>query len=69
MIINVSAQGDGFFTSNYSNYEDRAEGFGELPGLPGSHGLDYDVAAPLGSGLVILAGLGLGYALRRRTKE
>ena len=40
-----------------------------LPGLPGDHGLGGDVPAPLGSGLVILGALGVGYATLRRRKE
>lgn len=40
-----------------------------LPGLPGDHGLGGDVPAPLGSGLIILSALGVGYATLRRRKE
>ncbi len=37
-----------------------------LPGLPGEHGLEDNVSAPLGSGLFILGALGAGYALRKK---
>lgn len=38
------------------------------PLLPGQHGLDNDVEAPLGSGLLVLTALGGAYLLRRREK-
>ena len=37
-----------------------------LISLPNEHGLDTDVNAPLGSGLVILGALGAAYALRKK---
>ncbi len=37
-----------------------------LISLPNEHGLDTDVNAPLGSGLVILGALGAAYVLRRK---
>ena len=40
-----------------------------LPGLPGTHGLENDVTAPLGSGLLVLTALGAGYAVARRKRE
>jgi hypothetical protein len=40
-----------------------------LISLPNEHGLDTDVNAPLGSGLVILGALGAGYSLARRDKR
>ena len=58
---------DGFFNDwdDVSNGLDRA---GELPGLPGSHGLTGDEPAPLGSGILILTALGAGYALTKKRK-
>ena len=60
---------DGFFSSgNYTEYRDDAWAT-NMPVLPGQHGVDYDFAAepaPLGSGLLLLAGLGLGYAMRKK---
>ena len=66
--LNVNAQGtDGFFTTNYVEYRDGEPDWGALPALPGQHGLgDYTVAAPLGSGLLLLAGMGVAYGIRRK---
>ncbi|MBE6335488.1 MAG: hypothetical protein E7066_02235 [Lentimicrobiaceae bacterium] len=65
--LNVNAQGtDGFFTTNYTEYRDGEPDWGDLPALPGQHGLDYTVAAPLGSGLLLLAGMGVLYGIRRK---
>ena len=38
-------------------------------GLPAGHGLDYDSDAPLGSGLLVFAALGAGYAAFRRRHQ
>ena len=60
----VSAQSDAFFTQSFSEYRDADE---EMPLLPYAHNLsEHQSAAPLGSGLLILAGLGLGYATLRK---
>ena len=68
--MNVNAQNDGFFScGNYTEFRDNTEVWGqELPILPGQHGVDYDFAAeaPLGSGLLILGGMALGYGIRKR---
>mgnify|MGYP003310801145 CR=1 FL=1 len=66
--LNVNAQGtDGFFTTNYVEYRADQSEWGALPALPGQHGLDdYTVAAPLGSGLLLLAGMGVAYGIRRK---
>ncbi len=63
---NLNAQSDGFFTSSYSEYRDYEDDWGlEMPNLPGSHGYlgDYSCVeqTPLGSGLLILGALALGY--------
>ena len=64
---NSFAQSDGFFTSSYSEYRDVENDWGlNMPLLPGSHGYidDYSCVeqeAPLGSGLLILGALALGY--------
>lgn len=75
--INLSAQfsnqysSDGFFSSNYSEYREGEGSFGTMPLLPGHNTLkDYDAdPAPVGSGLLLLAGLGLGYASLRKLKN
>ena len=63
---------DGFFTTNYQEYREMDQ-WGNLPVLPSSHGNDYDVAAeeaPLGSGLLMLLGMGLGYmTISNKRKE
>ena len=62
---------DGFFTTNYQEYREMDQ-WGNLPILPSSHGHGYDVAAeaPLGSGLLMLLGMGLGYmTISNKRKE
>ena len=58
---------DGFFRSNddidYREYSD----WGDMPRIFG-HGLDKNQNAPLGSGLLLLAGMGLAYGIKRKLK-
>ena len=61
---NLNAQSDGFFSSNSNSFEYRNSDE-DLPVLP-RFGTDYDQKAPLGSGLLILTGLGLGYLSIRK---
>lgn len=68
MVASANAQkgrNDSFFNTwdDVSNGLDKS---GEMPGLPGSHGLTGDEPAPLGSGLLILTALGAGYALKKK---
>lgn len=69
--FSANAQKDGFFTSSYNYEENRQnpsdEEWGTLPSLF-SHGLqdDQNAEAPVGSGLLILAGLGVAYAMRKK---
>ena len=70
--INVNAQNDGFFSSgNYSEYRSNQEIWGQdIPVLPGQHGVNYDFAAEqasLGSGLLLLGGLAIFYAKRKKS--
>lgn len=44
------------------------EGEGSLLSLPSSHGTDDDVNAPLGSGLLLLAGMGGAYLMSKKRK-
>ncbi len=79
LCVNVNAQiqynsntqnTDGFFstTSPGGNYRDGSAGeVGLFPGLP-RMGEYTDQYAPIGSGLLLLAGLGLAYGLKRREK-
>lgn len=68
--LSANAQSDGFFStgSNYKEY--REDVWAEnMPILPGQHGSQYDFAAesaPIGSGLLLLAGMGLLYASNKR---
>ena len=64
---NQSSYSDGFFSSNYSEYREGNE-FGIMPILPGhTTTSDQDAdPAPIGSGLLLLAGMGLGYAIKKR---
>ena len=68
--LSANAQNDGFFStgSNYKEYREDVWAQ-NMPVLPGQHGSQYDFAAesaPIGSGLLVLAGLGLAYAMRRK---
>lgn len=40
-----------------------------FPSLPGSHGWNEDISAPLGSGLIVLTAIGGVYAVARRKKK
>ena len=66
--VSVNAQSDGFFT--YNSYEEQRtedDGWRTMPTLIG-HGYtsDIDANAPLGSGLLLLGGMAVLYASRKR---
>ena len=69
--LNLSAQSDGFFS--YNNIDNNRNGNSDwsiVPSLPSSHGFDFDQSAapaPLGSGLLILGGLSIFYAKRKKS--
>ena len=68
--LSANAQSDGFFSSgsNFKEYRDDVWAQ-NMPVLPGQHGVNYDFAAeptPVGSGLLVLAGLGVAYAMRKK---
>ena len=74
--LSANAQSDGFFSSSYTYDENRnapdANGW-ELFNMPSiiGHGYNLDQnadpdPAPVGSGLLILAGLGVAYAMRKK---
>ena len=70
--MSLSAQNDGFFSSgSYSEYRSNQEIWGQdMPVLPGQHGVNYDFAAeqaPVGSGLLLLGGLAIFYAKRKKS--
>ena len=64
--FSANAQSDGFF-NNRSLLDYRDENYTELPRIP-DHGLTTNQNAPLGSGLLLLAGMGLAYGVRRKMK-
>ena len=61
--LGASAQSDAFFSYNDVDNQNRQSN--GLPGLP-MRGQSEDQSAPVGSGLLILAGMGLAYGLKRR---
>lgn len=66
------AQNDAFFTQTYSEYREEFNGEwgGIMPVLPSQHGGDIDyTAVPVGSGLLLLAGLGLAYGMRKSKRQ
>ena len=64
--LGANAQSDAFFTYNDVDNQNRSGSTAVMtPGLPGQ-GIGDDQPAPLGSGLLLLAGMGAAYALRRR---
>ena len=65
--LTAYAQSDGFFKSSGDDNSGRDGAM--MINLPGEHGGNGDVGAPLGSGLLILTALGAGYALRKRNEE
>ena len=68
--MGLNAQSDGFFTSSYNNYRETTDEWGTMPGMIG-HGLttDQNANAPLGSGALLLAGLGIAYAMRNKNRK
>ena len=71
MSFGAKAQFFGMSDSFFNDWSesDAIRTIGFLPMIPGSHGLETDQPAPLGSGLLILGTLGAGYALARRKRE
>ena len=64
--LGASAQSDAFFS--YSDVDNQQRnGVTVTPGMPGLN-IHGDRPAPLGSGLLLLAGMGAAYALRRKEK-
>ena len=69
LAFTATAQSDVFFKwddADNETYRDIDNGINFA--LPTSHGLDYDITAPLGSGLLILTALGTGYVIRKRRR-
>lgn len=64
----VKAQSDGFFNSGLSTLDYRTEDSEETPRLP-RIGTEINQPAPLGSGVLLLSGLGIAYLIRKKRKE
>lgn len=67
--VNIHNSTDGFFKNNNIGKRSTAPDWGTMPLLPKTHGYHYDYPAweaPVGSGWLLLAGMGLGYAIRKR---
>lgn len=64
------AQKDAFFNSSFEEYRND-DMWGDGPALPISHGSlnDQTANAPLGSGLLLLAGMALTYSTAKRRKS
>ncbi len=71
MLISFGAKAQMGFTDAFFNDWAQSDLMRDvtLISLPNEHGLDTDVNAPLGSGLVILGALGAGYSLARRNSR
>ncbi len=63
--VGANAQSDAFFTQNFSDYRSAEDV--ETPRLP-AHMQTTNQDAPMGTGLLLLAGMGLGYAALRKRK-
>ena len=62
------AQSDAFFTQSFSEYRDAEASISSVtPRIP-AHNLTTNQDAPLGTGLLLLAGMGLGYAAMKKKK-
>lgn len=70
--IDVQSFSDGFFYQDKTAKRTSSDEWGTMPLLPQTHGYHYDYPAhiaPIGSGLLLLAGMGIGYAIRKRKVE
>lgn len=69
--VSANAQSDAFFTYNNAEENRTGNSWGTMPNLPASHGLgdDYNANAPLGSGLLLLGGMAVLYASRKRVRS
>lgn len=64
--VGANAQSDAFFTQNFSDYRSAEDVV--TPRLPAHELMSNQDAAPIGTGLLLLAGMGLGYAALRKRK-
>lgn len=77
-IVNVNAQigksSDGFFTPNYNELRKTSNDISnEMGDMPAILGHDYETnqsgTTPIGSGLLLLAGMGLAYGIKKSKKD
>ena len=59
---------DGFFKQNYEAEYRAYDEWGAMPRMLG-HGIETNQNAPLGSGLLLLAGMGLAYGIKRKLND
>lgn len=72
-VMGANAQFDGFVKNGGDEMFNRGSSSsisGTTPALPGGSigAVDTDQSAPLGSGLLVLAALGAGYAVRKKNR-
>ena len=58
---------DGFFKQNYEAEYRAYDEWGAMPRMLG-HGIETNQNAPLGSGLLLLAGMGVAYGIKKKLK-
>ena len=67
--LTANAQRDAFFRWNEADNDTYRTGENVNFALPQTHGNDFDSTAPLGSGLIILGALGVGYAIKKKAED
>ncbi|MBR5202992.1 MAG: hypothetical protein IKW45_06975 [Clostridia bacterium] len=65
--MSLNAQSDGFFTFNNVEESRTESQWGAMPAIT-THGSGTNMDAPVGSGLLLLAGMGLAYGMRKKSK-
>ena len=70
MGLSAYAQDGGLLNRGVSFDKEQKGGLrGDSPGLPGEHGASGNQPAPLGSGVVVLLGLGTAYLVGKKRNE
>lgn len=68
--MGLNAQNDSFFNYSSDGETNRNASWGMTPALPAAHGMtDHQNAVPVGSGIVLLAGMALGYGIKRKIEN
>lgn len=64
--MGLNAQNDSFFDYSSDGETNRNASWGTSPALPAVHGMtDHQNAVPVGSGIILLAGMALAYGRKR----